>query len=428
MPLFLGQLIYTSFASVGFKTFVGTQVAKEIQQAFMQQVVYQYWDAYNPPSFGYRAAYLHQLSPKHNLFGWLYNDGMDDLGRSHVPYFLCYYLTERLHSDQLENIFTCLQRGPVALIERNSFPKSLGTIVIPDVWSYKPARSGVVIPSDVREHSYIALQQRQLLNLFIPVEEKKIVAQISQHSYSQQKKNLSRDSSNWVKNSSTDAAAIPRDISAIEAEATKHNQGDKEKLKPTWSGKHEYSNSEYSDKQRKLSRPALGPNNETSNPMNTTKIDRILKELVSKPVGIQGAVLVSLEGQPITTPIGMNGNSALMMAGMMLYLAVKTREEFSWHNIENISVRGQEGHVILSACNQDIFLLIKAGSALTGLLDVEINRTIKKLQSELKAIEGTPMQLKEETELYSEVPFELDPEVSIETENEIRYRGRPINF
>jgi len=42
---------------------------------------------------------------------------MDDLGRSHIPYFLC-YLAERLNTAQLANIFTCLQRGPVGLIER----------------------------------------------------------------------------------------------------------------------------------------------------------------------------------------------------------------------------------------------------------------------------------------------------------------------
>jgi len=49
------------------------------------------------------------MTLEHNLFGWLYNDGMDDLGRSHtlLPLLL---LAERLNTAQLANIFTCLQR------------------------------------------------------------------------------------------------------------------------------------------------------------------------------------------------------------------------------------------------------------------------------------------------------------------------------
>jgi len=72
---------------------------------------------------------MYQMTLEHNPFGWLYNDGMDDLGRSHIPYFLCYYLAERLNTAQLANIFTCLQRGPVGLIERLNFPSSLDPIV-----------------------------------------------------------------------------------------------------------------------------------------------------------------------------------------------------------------------------------------------------------------------------------------------------------
>ncbi len=48
MPL-LGQLVYTSFPGVGFKALVSAQVPPQIQQAFIEQVVYQYWDSYNPP-------------------------------------------------------------------------------------------------------------------------------------------------------------------------------------------------------------------------------------------------------------------------------------------------------------------------------------------------------------------------------------------
>lgn len=180
MPVFLGQLVYTSFPRVGFRLLASTQVPMEVQQAFMQQVVYQHWDNYNPPKYGYRAVYLHQVTSKHNLFGWLYNDGLDDLGRNHVPYFVCYYLAERLHAVDLENIFTCLHKGPIALMDRHSPPGDLGTIVAPDFSSYQPARIGVAIPANVRERSHIVLKQRKLLNLFIPFDEREVATSVPQ--------------------------------------------------------------------------------------------------------------------------------------------------------------------------------------------------------------------------------------------------------
>ncbi|YAF98397.1 MAG: WD40 repeat domain-containing protein [Nodularia sp. CChRGM 3473] len=173
-PLVLGQLIYTSFPVVGFRTLASTQVPPEIQQAFIQQVVYQYWDSYDPPSAGYRAAYLHQLTSEHNLFGWLYNDGIDDFGRSDVPYFVCYYLAGQLQPVQLENIFICLRTGPVTLINRQILPISLENLVAPDFSSYQPVREGVEIPREMIEQSQIALQQGELLHLFNCDPEEKI--------------------------------------------------------------------------------------------------------------------------------------------------------------------------------------------------------------------------------------------------------------
>ncbi len=181
MPVLLGQLVYTSFPGVGFRALTSAHVPTEFQQAFIQQVVYQHWDSYNPPRSGYRAAYIHQVTLEHTLFGWLYNDRSDDLGRTNVPYFHCYYAAELLHAVQLENIFTCLHKGPVALIDLKSQTATLETIVAPDLWSYQPARIGVAIPSRVREYSQIALGQRRLLNLFLPVNEHVMVTKLNEH-------------------------------------------------------------------------------------------------------------------------------------------------------------------------------------------------------------------------------------------------------
>ncbi|MBD2346724.1 WD40 repeat domain-containing protein [Anabaena subtropica] len=170
----LDQLVHTSFPVVGFRTVVSTEVPTEIQQAFIQQVVYQHWDSYNPPSPGYRAAYLYQVTSEHSLFGWLYNDGLDDFGRSNVPYFVCYYLAGKLQPIQLEDIFICLRTGPITLIDRQNFPVSLTSLVAPDLKSYQPARTGVEIPKEMIEQSQKALQRGEILNLFVFEQEEKV--------------------------------------------------------------------------------------------------------------------------------------------------------------------------------------------------------------------------------------------------------------
>lgn len=186
MPVLLGQLVYTSFPEVGLRAIASPQVPTQIQQAFIQQVVYKYWNSYKPPRSGYRAAYLHQVTPDDTLFGWLYNDEADDLGRSNVPYFVCYYLAELLDAVQLENIFTCLQKGPVALIDRESLPVDLAAVVAPDLWSYQPARIGVAIASGVRERSQVALKQKRLLKLLTPLDEWEILIELSEQIEKQQ--------------------------------------------------------------------------------------------------------------------------------------------------------------------------------------------------------------------------------------------------
>ncbi len=190
MYLFLGQLVYTSFALRGFRTLASTSVPLEIQQAFMQRVS-QYWDSYNPPPPGYRAVYLYQVSPEQTLFGWLYNDGADDIGRSDVPLFVCYYLTEPLFEFQLANIFTCLEKGPVALIDRHNPSTCLKTKVIPNLWSYQPARAGVAIGLAVRQRSFFALRQGELLEMFVPVYEQETVIDLNGRTYEQQIATLS---------------------------------------------------------------------------------------------------------------------------------------------------------------------------------------------------------------------------------------------
>lgn len=225
MSLLLGQLVYTSFPMVGFQSLTSEQVPRSIQQAFIQHVAHRRWDAYNPPKVGYRAAYLYQVTLEHTLFGWLYNDGLDDLGRSHVPYFVCYHLAEQLGTDQLETIFTFLHGGPVAILDRQSFPLSLETVAVPDLWNYQPTCVGVAIPAEVRDRAYTALEQERLLDLFVPADQPEIITKLNEHIYKQQV-DLSVCSADQARSSKASAVILSAGTVAIETQVLTPYQGD----------------------------------------------------------------------------------------------------------------------------------------------------------------------------------------------------------
>lgn len=166
MFLLLGQLVYTSFAKVGFQALSSAAIPNEIRQIFIDQIVYQYWDSYNPPDVDYRAIYVYRLAADQTLFGWLYNDGVDDLGRSHVPYFVCYYFAGELHSEQLEAIFTCLTTGPAMIVDRQTMPDAIDSVVIKDYQQYQSERPGLDITSLLQTASNRATQQGKLFKLF----------------------------------------------------------------------------------------------------------------------------------------------------------------------------------------------------------------------------------------------------------------------
>jgi predicted regulator of Ras-like GTPase activity (Roadblock/LC7/MglB family) len=114
-------------------------------------------------------------------------------------------------------------------------------------------------------------------------------------------------------------------------------------------------------------------------PNYQAEVAKILQELAEKPLAIEGIMLVSPQGQPLTDSIGMEHNSALILAGTMLYLANNTKEELSWSDLEQIAIRSPQGHLILTPCSDQAFLLVKTGKTITGLLEGDIEKTRSKL-------------------------------------------------
>lgn len=171
MSLILGQLIYTSFSEGGLKLLASEGISPDIREVFIDRMT-EHWVAEGPPRPGYRCAYIHQITLEKTLFGWIYNDEINEDGRrGHVPYFIGYFLTGRLNSAKLKNIFALLEQGPATDdVDRENPPEYLEPVVAPDLWDYQPARAGVPTPPKVYERSCRVLEKGGLIDYlpFIP--------------------------------------------------------------------------------------------------------------------------------------------------------------------------------------------------------------------------------------------------------------------
>lgn len=365
-PLILKQLIYTSFSERGFTLLTSKNVPLLVQQSFTQRFIQSSWDPYLPPTSDYRAGYLFQMPPETagTLFGWLYHDGYDEIGRSDIPYFIAYYLPGVLQPTQLSVILTCLEQGPISWIDRsNSFKEiTLETLKIEDVRNNKPVRQGVVIPTAIRVQSFEAMHSQVLMDYFFAnTNEQQSLVNVQSHP----------------------------------------------------------QNTQLEHKLEEKSEPQM-----RELVMNLIRIEDILQELISKPIAIHGAVLVSSEGLAITKPMGINENVSGMLAGTMIYLAQNTQATLNWQEIELVSMRAPEGYIMLSRCNADIYLLIQSGKVPVGLLEGEVNQTVVKLRLALNTPDDSRLINQAGLTPQNDLPIEGNIAESFDHTNEITYRGR----
>jgi predicted regulator of Ras-like GTPase activity (Roadblock/LC7/MglB family) len=406
----LEMLLYTSFSRVGFTLLTSRGVPKQISQAFLSRIVQQHWDAYQPLPYKDRAGYLYQLSQQHVIFGWLYPDGQDDFGRSDVPYFLAYYLAAPMTAELLTALWICLKKGPLFCPNRHSDVPTLEPTIIQNVHQYIPARPGAAIAPQLWEQGYQRLKTKEMITLFSVHDER------DQHFVPPLSGTEIAEGTFGHPSGQTDLQQGTKKVVSMHPERSL----------PSALNSHEPT----------LVREPKGENRSTSD------LNGILQDLLAKPIDIQGAVLVSAEGHPITIPFGLGEHSASMLAGAMLYLAHQTCEELSWKASDTVSVRSPEGCIFLSYCHGDIYLLVKAGKVPLGLLEGEVNRTLTRLRSviatpaaSLPPIPKSSVPVESVTILQEsspppellEPPPELDvhePQTMIIPDSEITYRGR----
>ena len=164
--MLLDQLIYTRFPESGFQLLTSPQIPMEVQDAFLQSIIHPHWHASDPFPPDFRAAYLHQIAPAQTLFGWVYNQSREGSGPNNTPHFLCYGINETLNCEWLDIILDCLERGPIAPAEWQSTSHSLAPIPFPENGDYRPIHFGVTIPSSLRLHNHLLLEQQNLLSFF----------------------------------------------------------------------------------------------------------------------------------------------------------------------------------------------------------------------------------------------------------------------
>jgi predicted regulator of Ras-like GTPase activity (Roadblock/LC7/MglB family) len=372
-PLQVKQLIYSSFYERGFTLLTSREIPAGVQQFFTQKFVQTFWDPYLPPASDYRAGYLCQLplETPGTLFGWLYHDGYDEIGRSDIPYFIAYYLSGLLQPNQLSAIFTCLEQGPISWVERCIAIKdlTLATLTIKDVRDSLSLRPGVVIPTAIRVQSFESMRSQVLIDYFFT--------------------NLSEQPS------------------------------------PVSSQSH-YQTSLIEHKLQESSEQQGGALVVNTN-INTKNLEGILQDLISKPIGINGAVLVSTDGLAMTQPMGIDESCSGMLAGTMIYLAQNTQTALNWQEVELISIRASEGFIILSRCNEETYLLIHARKVPVALLESEISQTIAKLRSALNPTEDASLIFQAALNSQNYLPIDSNLEESLNFSDEVTYRGRRIS-
>jgi predicted regulator of Ras-like GTPase activity (Roadblock/LC7/MglB family) len=116
------------------------------------------------------------------------------------------------------------------------------------------------------------------------------------------------------------------------------------------------------------------------------KYEEVLQNLI-KGSGLEGAVLVSADGLPISAVLkpGIEEDRVAAISAAILSLGERVSEELQKGILEQITIKGEEGYIVLTGIGQDAVLTVLASNeAKLGLLLMEI----RKAQSQLKETIG----------------------------------------
>ncbi|MCS7262787.1 MAG: roadblock/LC7 domain-containing protein [Aquificaceae bacterium] len=109
---------------------------------------------------------------------------------------------------------------------------------------------------------------------------------------------------------------------------------------------------------------------------------QVLQELI-RNTGLEGALLVSADGLPIASVLkpGMEEDRIAAMSAAILSLGERVSEELAKGTLEQITVKGHDGYVILTGVGKEAVMVVLAdNNAKLGLLLMEIRKSQDKLK------------------------------------------------
>ncbi|WP_461831664.1 roadblock/LC7 domain-containing protein [Aquifex sp.] len=110
--------------------------------------------------------------------------------------------------------------------------------------------------------------------------------------------------------------------------------------------------------------------------------EAVLQELI-KAGGIEGATLVSLDGLPIASvlPPDAEEDKVAAMSAAILSLGEKVVEELKKGTLEQITIKGNSGYIVITGIGKDAVLTtLTNADAKLGLIYMEIKKAQEKLK------------------------------------------------
>lgn len=118
--------------------------------------------------------------------------------------------------------------------------------------------------------------------------------------------------------------------------------------------------------------------------INTVSLELTLQSFVNQVMGVQGAVISSLDGLPLASYLvdGLGEERLAAMSATMLSLGERIGQELGRGNINRLFVEGEKGYVTLIGCGPDAVLLVLSDSSLKqGVLMLEIKSILQDLRT-----------------------------------------------
>jgi uncharacterized protein len=157
----------------------------------------------------------------------------------------------------------------------------------------------------------------------------------------------------------------------------------------------------------------------------SSRLDRLLSDLLGQAPELQAAAVVSFDGLPMASalPVGMDEDRVAAMSAALLSLGERAAENFGRGSLSQVYVEGENGTVFLvSADDEAVLVAVGAKGAKVGLLMYEVRHAAASVAEALRADDAAmavefAAELPPPTELPTHQPAEVLAEPPVESDH-----------